>query len=353
MTTATSVEHRKRTRALEAWAAILRNEYGLLPRFIHTDKDLAEIGASRQVWPEAKHQLCWWHQREAIRRRLKGNLPTSPYNPQRANCEHAFINTEFKPIGRTDPNDIEGGVPGEICEQGGNANITALASDDPNLIKIRIPISHFARSDQTVPTLGAGGACDQRNLSGIPVSPAINASSSTLTCGSHNSFGIGAFSATEVGESMGTPTFASRCPDSSGAFAHSVNATKLTIRIPAPSTIHHPGPVAENEPDTDEETTNERRTFCPVEHRDAVVGMMERHFCAHPLIPGYSAPTPEHIKTWAVKQAYDFCIQRDLPNLWAYLWVNWYRRGRWELWARSSNPNEIPRLKTTMMVEAQ
>jgi hypothetical protein len=135
--------------------------------------------------------------------------------------------------------------------------------------------------------------------------------------------------------------------------ASSANTTKLTIRIPAPSTIHHSGPVTENEPDADEEMMNKRRTFCPVEHRDAVIEMMERHFCMHPLIPGYSAPTPEGIKAWAVKQTYEFCVLHDLRNLWAYLWENWYRRGRWELWARSGNPREIPCLKTTMLVEAQ
>ena len=117
LTTATSVEDKKRTKALEAWAAALRDEYGIVPRFIHTDKDMAEIGASCRVWPEAKHQLCWWHQREALRRRLKGNLPTSAYNPQRAAHEHAFIDTTFKPYGRVDLKDCEGGVPGEICEQ--------------------------------------------------------------------------------------------------------------------------------------------------------------------------------------------------------------------------------------------
>ncbi|KAJ6542145.1 hypothetical protein DFH09DRAFT_848348, partial [Mycena vulgaris] len=36
---------------------------------------------------------------------------------------------------------------------------------------------------------------------------------------------------------------------------------------------------------------------------------------------------------------------------WTYLWENWYRPGRWELWARSQHP-EIPRLKPTMMVES-
>ena len=81
--------------------------------------------------------------------------------------------------------------------------------------------------------------------------------------------------------------------------------------------------------------------------------MMEHHFCAHPLIPGYSALTPEGIKAWAVKQIYEFCVDHGLPNLWAYLWENWYHHGHWELWARSANDAEIPRLKMMMMVEAQ
>src|SRR5882762_7463279 len=94
----------------------------------------------------------------------------------------------------------------------------------------------------------------------------------------------------------------------------------------------------EDEPDNN--TVNGRHTFCPLEHRDTIVKMMERHFCAHPLIPGYSAPTLEGIKSWAVKQIYEYCVHYDLPNLWAYLWENWYRRGRWELWAWSGNADE-------------
>ena len=316
---------------------MLRDEYGVVPRFVHTDKDMAEIGASLRVWPLAKHQLCWWHQREAVKRRLKGNLPTSPYNAERANAEranaeHAFIDTLFKPISRVDPTDIEGGVPGEECEQAiqeKNTNTTALVSEDPDTIKIRIPISRLARSSQTVHT---------------------DASGSTLTRGCHDSLGAGSSLATDARESVGGPTLASGRANSFGALAHSGGATRFTIRIPAASTIPN---LNENDPESDEETTAGRHTFCPIEHRDTVVALMERHFCAHPLIPGYSVPKREHIKAWAVKQMYDFCALHDLPNLWAYLWENWYRRGRWELWARSANPREIPRLKTTMLVEAQ
>ena len=114
---------------------------------------MAEIGASRLAWPEAKHQLCWWHQREAIKRQLKGNLPTSPYNAQRAIDKYAFIKRTFRPYGRTDPNDCEGSVPGETHGrgvQGMNASTTPLTSKDPNSIKIQIPITRAICSSQTV-----------------------------------------------------------------------------------------------------------------------------------------------------------------------------------------------------------
>ena len=153
LTTASSVEEGKCTKALAAWAAALCHEYGVVPHFVHTDKDMAEIGASRVVWPEAKHQLCWWHQREAVKRHLKGNLLTSPYNTQRAIDEYAFIKRTFKPYGRTDPNDCEGSVPGETRErstQGMNASTVPLTSKDPNSIKIRIPIARAMRSSQTI-----------------------------------------------------------------------------------------------------------------------------------------------------------------------------------------------------------
>lgn len=118
---------------------------------------------------------------------------------------------------------------------------------------------------------------------------------------------------------------------------HTTEGTKLTERL----MIRIPAQVQEQEP-----------SFCPEEFHALVIELLDRHFCAHPLIPGYSAPSREGIKAWAVKQMYDFCKQNRLPNLWAYLWENWYRKGRWELWARTNHPN-IPRLRTTMIVESQ
>ena len=212
LTTASSVEDGKHTKALEAWVATLRSKYSIVPRFVHTDKDMAEIGASRRVWPEAKHQLCWWHQREAIRKRLKGNLHTSAYNAQRANQEHAFIRTTFKPYGHIDPKDSEGGVPGETCEQvvqEKNENTIPVTSDDPNSIKIRIPITHLTSSSQ-------------------------------FSQKAHND--------------ASEPTLAGQ-PKALGVSTCSTDATKLTIRIPAPSTVREANLHNENEPDAKEEIT--------------------------------------------------------------------------------------------------
>jgi hypothetical protein len=86
---------------------------------------------------------------------------------------------------------------------------------------------------------------------------------------------------------------------------------------------------------TNEETKIKQHTFCPVEHHDTVIEIMEQHFCTHPLVPAYLAQMSEGNKAWAVKQTYEFCILHNLPNPWAY-WC-----GRWELWACSGNPREI------------
>ncbi|KAH8832267.1 hypothetical protein DL96DRAFT_1458473, partial [Flagelloscypha sp. PMI_526] len=48
---------------------------------------------------------------------------------------------------------------------------------------------------------------------------------------------------------------------------------------------------------------------------------------------------------------YEFCVRYDLKETWAYLWENWYQKGRWELWARSCC-EEIPVLRTTMINES-
>jgi len=58
---------------LIAWMKAVRT-LGIVPQFMLSDKDQSEIDTLRQVWPEAKHQLCLWHILRALKRRLSLNI---------------------------------------------------------------------------------------------------------------------------------------------------------------------------------------------------------------------------------------------------------------------------------------
>ena len=104
---------------------------GFSPTFFGTDKDMSELNAVKLVWPEAKHQLCYWHALRAIRTKLKdsskskllakydpaeagklvpglemcwGSVPIRrPDGPHRyERCECPSSRTRFEEIGRTE-----------------------------------------------------------------------------------------------------------------------------------------------------------------------------------------------------------------------------------------------------------
>lgn len=320
LSTATAIDQGKRTKALSAWAQCLRDKYGVHPIFIHTDKDMAEIGCSKAVW-EAKINLCWWHLRRAVRTRLaKAKLSTTPYNVERAMAEFGFISDDFLPYGKkTDAEDYEGGLPD---------------SELPPLVDATVsPPESQPITQQTTPLIRPLTASTQPWRQ--PLGDTTNSIRIKLPL-------------SNVAAAVG------RVIHGAG-FRLNIAATQL--------------PVIEEEQEVDETTTMEnepasvsdsdeddgksgRRTFCPALYRDHIINMMERHYCAHPLIPGYGPPDAPGIRRWAVQQIYNFCVKHDLPEVWVYLWENWYRRGRWELWARSAH-SLIPVLKTTMILESQ
>jgi hypothetical protein len=304
LTTATAIDQGKRTKALMAWARCLRDQYKIAPVFAHVDKDMAEIGCLREVW-DAKISLCWWHLRRAIRTRLNmGKLATTPYNAKRAHTEFSFIDELFAPRGKkTDSEDYEGGLP-EASTSAPNplGNIS-------NKLRIKIPL-HLSNPTSTPPAkLAKSASADKENI----------------------------------------PTYTE---------THARTGNGMTIRIPATRGLPATQTVSCHDSDKDisddeeDGTGPSQHTFCPAVYRDSIIEKIERHYCAHVLIPGYAQPTAAGIKRWAVQQMYNFCVKHELREVWAYLWENWYRKGRWELWARSAH-QEIPVLKTTMILESQ
>lgn len=67
-----------------------------------TDKDMAEINAFLAKFPEAKHQLCFWHALRAIKKRLAilRRMPAH-YDAALAHAEFDWIDTKFVPIGQS------------------------------------------------------------------------------------------------------------------------------------------------------------------------------------------------------------------------------------------------------------
>lgn len=82
---------------------------GVEPEFTLSDKDWSEINAMRATWPEAKHQLCFWHALRALKQRLAKKKDTpAPYDSEAAHREFNIIDPAFVPLGqRCDNGDLE------------------------------------------------------------------------------------------------------------------------------------------------------------------------------------------------------------------------------------------------------
>ncbi|KIK05393.1 hypothetical protein K443DRAFT_3879 [Laccaria amethystina LaAM-08-1] len=344
LSTATAIDLGKRTKALMSWTRCLKDKYGVNPKFVHVDKDMAEIAMAKVVW-DAKISLCWWHLQRAVRTRLaNGKLSTTPYNVAR----------------KADPNEFEGGAHADAdSSKQASATTTTAASSSTTTLPHIISESAAKPTGSLAPTPRVTFILPQST------NPTPTAASKPALTNSMNTLRIRvpAQKISRVQPAMSTaPGKENRIDLSALVKTNSGTKKKLTIRLlppqkqsPIESITSNESEAADKRAQSDEESEEEelakRRTFCPMIHRDTIINMMEKHYCAHPLIPGYAPPSPEGIRHWAVRQMYNYCFKNELPEVWAYLWENWYRKGRWELWARSTHPM-IPILKTTMILES-
>lgn len=76
-----------------------RDKWKLSPIITLSDKDWSEINACRDIFPDAKHQLCFWHVLRAIRQRLAlTRRQPSRYDGQAAHEAFDFIDPDFVPF---------------------------------------------------------------------------------------------------------------------------------------------------------------------------------------------------------------------------------------------------------------
>lgn len=77
---------------------------GIEPEFVLTDKDQSEINAAHGIWPELKHQLCFWHTLRAVKQRLAQNKSTPAfYAVTDAIKAFDFIDSTFLPQSQCPP----------------------------------------------------------------------------------------------------------------------------------------------------------------------------------------------------------------------------------------------------------
>ena len=94
--------------ALEMFLNALK-KLGINPFFTLSDKDWSEINAMDATWPNAKHQLCFWHALRAIKQRLAKTKDTpAVYDGVAAHNEFDFIDPMFVPIGQREDDTVSG-----------------------------------------------------------------------------------------------------------------------------------------------------------------------------------------------------------------------------------------------------
>ncbi|CAG8678213.1 23664_t:CDS:2, partial [Gigaspora margarita] len=98
LTTTTAIIEKARTSMITMFLEKL-NCKGVKPKFILTDKDIAQIHAIKTVWPTSYIQLCYWHLKKAIQKQLATTKTPkyTNYNAKEANLEFSFIDVNFHP----------------------------------------------------------------------------------------------------------------------------------------------------------------------------------------------------------------------------------------------------------------
>ncbi|KAF7329636.1 SWIM-type domain-containing protein [Mycena kentingensis (nom. inval.)] len=272
LTTASAISQGKRKKSLSAFLSCVKAAYGINPEFTHVDKDTGEISALQAIFPRAKVSICWWHVDDAVGKRLrKAKLSTTPYKPAVARQQFDFIALDFRPVGKPDKDEYEGGKPEDLPAE---EDAPPPASLNPSRLPFRLPVpqpSPPRRLDGTgIPILR------------LPPGPFIYIDGEKVE-------GLEDHGGTDEDDHGGTDE------DGEGSESGEVTGQKRKRKEGVPT-----------------------RVFCPEGHRAQILELMRQHSHMHPLIPGYCHPSPRGIWYWAAKQMYDLCVAHDLREAWAW-----------------------------------
>ncbi|ORY45578.1 hypothetical protein BCR33DRAFT_784343 [Rhizoclosmatium globosum] len=316
-------ERRKqlKTKVLTSFLSHLR-DHGVSPHTTLSDKDFAEINALKSTWPLAKHQLCYWHCNRAIKIRLcsREKAPRN-YNVEEARALFSFIDSDFVPINQA----------------------TRIWEDPPSTplkpIKLRISPQYVDDVDPSSEGTESEAEKDAEDVRHI-IKNTFNKDYCDMSVAEVKSV----FKAlSDFHEEMRL-----NCSDWSSDEADEFQFLELANLV-----VDHHQDLSSVSKRTST-APNKTYVFCPAPHRALIMRLFSRHFCFHPLIyeRDIQFTTGESVWVHAVKEMYHHCYRNRLCEVWAYLWNEWYRPGRWELWMRASRANFISEKRTTMMLES-
>ncbi|RGB37108.1 hypothetical protein C1646_757270, partial [Rhizophagus diaphanus] len=96
------------------------------------------------------------------------------------------------------------------------------------------------------------------------------------------------------------------------------------------------------------------RSLCPDDKIKKFIDIIKRHTTMHPLIPVAKNTfwNSAQIYQYCIQEIYQFCYNHNFSKLWNYLWINWYNKKDWKLFARSAYSSAMPLARTTMITES-
>ncbi|KAG6848015.1 hypothetical protein H0H93_004170 [Arthromyces matolae] len=279
-----------------------------------TDKDFSEINAFRSVFPDAKHQLCFWHCLRAIKTRL-AILRRRPkdYDVLEAIKEFPYISRSFVPIGQSKETNPDTYVAPKATPRVTVRFNGELQNQPPK------PSAHpprlILRLNGRVRTIVALPKSFQTSPIDDPVEEDGNSSDVDVETDDTNDL-----------RNQVDQLFDKDDREEEDGPDWMFEKGELTSKDPA-------------------------YVFCPAPHRKQLLRLFTKHFCQHPIFLERDGQwDASRIWEQAVFEMYDFCFRRGLREVWGYMWTSWYSRKIWSLWARSTSPY-LTRLRTTMNVE--
>ncbi len=92
-------EKGRKERYFRQFLTVICDKWHLDTVFTVTDKDWSEINACQAIFPDVKHQLCYWHCLRSVKTRLSilRRMPAH-YNVDEAHMEFLWICSDFVPI---------------------------------------------------------------------------------------------------------------------------------------------------------------------------------------------------------------------------------------------------------------